>query len=97
MMVRGVAEGDGADETGISVQPAKRTTSPRAPNAAPRIPMTRGYFRSSSMSSAAPGSPPLEQFAGDGRMVIVGIVAGYPPADFGMTLMRLLRSLSCRS
>lgn len=37
----------------------------------------------------------LDLLAPDGRLVAVGIVGGYPPADFGMTLMRnFQRSLS---
>jgi NADPH:quinone reductase-like Zn-dependent oxidoreductase len=37
----------------------------------------------------------LEQLDANGRLVIVGVVGGYPPSDFGMTLMRLFqRSLS---
>jgi NADPH2:quinone reductase len=32
----------------------------------------------------------------NGRMVVVGVVAGYPPADFGMTMMTASRS-RCRS
>ena len=37
----------------------------------------------------------LGQLGLNGRLVVVGIVAGYPPVDFGMTLMRLFqRSLS---
>jgi NADPH2:quinone reductase len=37
----------------------------------------------------------IERLAPNGRMVVVGIVAGYPPADFGMSLMRgFQRSLS---
>lgn len=37
----------------------------------------------------------FERLAPNGRAVSIGIVGGYPPADFGMTLMRLFqRSLS---
>lgn len=37
----------------------------------------------------------VEKLAPNGRYVLVGVVAGYPPADFGMSLMRLFqRSLS---
>lgn len=37
----------------------------------------------------------LELLAPNGRAVSIGVVGGYPPADFGMTLMRLFqRSLS---
>jgi NADPH:quinone reductase-like Zn-dependent oxidoreductase len=37
----------------------------------------------------------LEQLADNGRMVVVGAVGGFPPSDFGTTLMRLFqRSLS---
>ena len=37
----------------------------------------------------------FEKLAPNGRAVSVGVVAGYPPADFGMSLMRLFqRSLS---
>ncbi|CAN5292508.1 zinc-binding dehydrogenase [soil metagenome] len=37
----------------------------------------------------------LDQLAPNGRYVSVGVVGGYPPADFGMTLMRSFqRSLS---
>jgi NADPH2:quinone reductase len=42
------------------------------------------------------GLPPfLEMLAPNGRAVMIGVVGGYPPAEFGMTLMRLFqRSLS---
>ncbi|AMM21444.1 NADPH:quinone reductase [Frondihabitans sp. PAMC 28766] len=45
------------------------------------------------------GGPELPSFvellAPNGRFVSIGVVGGYPPADFGMTLMRLFqRSLS---
>lgn len=33
----------------------------------------------------------LDRLAGNGRYVLVGAVAGYPPADFGMTLLRSFR------
>jgi NADPH2:quinone reductase len=34
----------------------------------------------------------IERLAPNGRMVVVGVVAGYPPADFGMSLMRAFQS-----
>lgn len=45
------------------------------------------------------GGPDLPSFfellGPNGRAVSIGVVGGYPPADFGMTLMRLFqRSLS---
>jgi NADPH:quinone reductase-like Zn-dependent oxidoreductase len=37
----------------------------------------------------------FENLTPNGRMVLVGVIAGYPPADFGMSLMRAFqRSLS---
>ena len=37
----------------------------------------------------------LDRLAPNGRMVLVGVVGGYPPSDFGMSLMKAFqRSLS---
>ncbi|MCW2528005.1 MAG: Zn-dependent oxidoreductase, NADPH:quinone reductase [Pseudonocardiales bacterium] len=47
----------------------------------------RSPATSSSISGGADLSGFIDRLAPNGRMVVVGVVAGLPPADFGMRLM----------
>ena len=80
----------GASEVAVTTSSAERGERLREFGAT--VILDRSEPRTSDIVIDMVGGPDvpafLEQLAPNGRYVSVGVVAGYPPADFGMSLMR---------
>lgn len=85
-----LAAGAGASEVAVTTSSAERGERLRELGAT--VILDRSEPRASDVLIDVVGGPDvptfLEQLAPNGRYVSVGVVAGHPPADFGMSLLR---------